>query len=154
MEITPEIYSEEISPNTMTWHMNMFKIGRYNNLLLMNDLTLFSLTIVGVKKKDLRNFNELIRNHFHTQLLAEGYNPEKINLFLSQIDEVTFTKTHNRRIVGCMVDIVKLVNHIYPTGNDLIAENPVEINRYNNDMFFSVTKERPSKMFKEQLESL
>ncbi|MFL6556094.1 MAG: DUF6933 domain-containing protein, partial [Bacillus sp. (in: firmicutes)] len=47
---TPDV---KISKSLNEWHLNLFKIGRYQCLILINDLTLYSVVIPGVKKKDL-----------------------------------------------------------------------------------------------------
>lgn len=72
-------FKEGVEEGFYRWHVNSFKVGRYTCLTMINDLTLYSVTIVGVKKKDFLNFKELLVQHVRESLLAEEINPELID---------------------------------------------------------------------------
>lgn len=43
MGIELEEAPKELEKSLNTWHMNMFKVGRYKCVVVMNDLTLYNL---------------------------------------------------------------------------------------------------------------
>lgn len=145
----------KISKSLNEWHSNLFKIGRYQCLILINDVTLYSIVIPGVKKKDLANIDALLIHHLAENLLAEGMDPNLIEEYMKQGNEIVFTKTHNRRVVGVSIEIVKFIQFRYPTGKDIMAENPVELNKINNGFIYSpIRYSEPIKMMKEHIESV
>ncbi|WP_051633865.1 DUF6933 domain-containing protein [Bacillus sp. UNC41MFS5] len=142
----------KVSKSLNEWHLNLFKIGRYQCLILINDFTLYSVVIPGVKKKDLANIGAVFSQHLAENLLAEGIEPVLIEKFLEQGNEIVFTKTHNRSVVGVIVEIVKFIQFQYPTGKDILAADPVEINKINNGFIYSPTEYAyPNKMIKEEI---
>lgn len=71
---------------------------------------------------------------------------------MEQGNEIVFTKTHNRSVVGVIVEIVKFIQVQYPTGKDILAADPVALNKINNDFIYSPTKYGyPNKMIKEEI---
>lgn len=53
----------KVSKSLNEWHLNLFKIGRYQYLILINEITLYSVVIPGVKKKDLANIGAVLSYH-------------------------------------------------------------------------------------------
>jgi hypothetical protein len=148
---TPDV---KISKSLNEWHLNLFKIGRYQCLILINDLTLYSIVIPGVKKKDLSNIDAILIHHLADNLLAEGIDPDLIEKFLQLGNAPVFTKTHNRSVVGVIIEIVKFIQIRYPTGKDIMAEDPLELNKINNRLIYSPIKYgHPNKMMKEQIQT-
>jgi hypothetical protein len=145
----------KISKSLNEWHLNLFKIGRYQCLILINDLTLYSVVIPGVKKKDLANIDAILIHHLAENLLAEGIDPALIEKFLQQGNQIVFTKTHNRSVVGVIIEIVKFIQMRYPTGKDIMAEIPVELNKINNGFIYSPTRYgQPNKLMKEHIKTV
>ncbi|MGG3468636.1 hypothetical protein ABES02_14290 [Neobacillus pocheonensis] len=143
----------EILDGLNAWHMNLFKIGRYQCLILVNDLTLYSLVIPGVKKKDFAKIGELLTRHLAENLKADGLDTSLIEKFIEHGDEIIFTKTHNRSVVGAMVEMVKMIQNIYQSGNEIMAKNPIEINKFNNGLIYSpIGYAQPNNLIKEQIE--
>ncbi len=143
----------KVSKSLNEWHLNLFKIGRNQCLILINDLTLYSVVIPGVKKKDLANIGELLTHHLAENLLAEGIDSVLIEKFLEQGNEIVFTKTHNRSVVGVIIEIVKFIQIQYPTGKDIMGVVPVDLNKFNNGLIYSPTNYgNPNKLMKEHIQ--
>jgi hypothetical protein len=143
----------KVSKSLNEWHLNLFKIGRYQCLILINDLTLYSVVIPGVKKKDLANIDGLLIRHLAENLLNEGIDPVLIEKFLKQGNEFLFTKTHNRSVVGVIVELVKFIQFQYPTGKDIMGVVPVDVNKFNNGIIYSPIKYgEPNKLMKEHIQ--
>ena len=134
------------------WHVNSFKIGRYTCLTMMNDLTLYCVTIVGVKKKDYLNFKELLVQHLRESLIAEEINPELINSYLKNGEEMIITNTNNRSTLGCLKEVILSIQYDYPLGRDIAAADLKEINRYNNRFIHLKLSGYPINLMKEHLE--
>lgn len=145
----------ELSKDLNGWHMNLFKIGRYQCLILVNDLTLYSLVIPGVTRKELANIGELLTHHLAENLRSEGFDAIIIEKFLEQGSKIVFTKTHNRSVVGAMVEMVKMMQHIYPTGNDIMAKNPIDLNKFNNGLIYSpINYAQPINLFRDYIQKV
>ena len=145
----------KISKSLNEWHINLFKIGRYQCLILINDLTLYSIVIPGVKKKDLTNIEGLLIHHLADNLLAEGIDPVLIEKFLVQGNEIVITKTHNRSVVGIITEIVKSIQIQFPTGKDIMAAAPIELNIINNKLIYKpIDYAEPNKLIKEHIQKV
>ncbi|MGE7602819.1 DUF6933 domain-containing protein [Peribacillus sp. NPDC097675] len=136
------------------WHVNSFKIGRYTCLTMMNDLTLYCVTIVGVKKKDFLNFQELLVQHVRESLIAEEIDPEIINSYLEKGKEMIITNTNNRSTLGYLKEVILSIQYDYPLGRDIAAADIKEINHYNNRFIYLRSSGYPINLMKEQLEKM
>lgn len=65
---------------------------------MMNDLTLYCVTIVGVKKKDFQNLKELMVQYLRESLIAEEIDYKLITTYLENGNEIILTNTNNRSI--------------------------------------------------------
>ncbi|MNW36521.1 hypothetical protein D3C74_135340 [compost metagenome] len=59
-EMDCKVQKTDISVLLNTWHANMFTLNRRKTIVFMNDLSRLSLTIVGVKKAQLKNVYSLM----------------------------------------------------------------------------------------------
>lgn len=109
----PQAPVPEVGYNPLySWHAHLFRAGKKNCVLLMNDLTRYQLMFYGVKKEHYRNFNGLFLHYLAENLRADQFPESAISTFLSNSGGATiFTKTHNRSILGSINDHAYIVAH-------------------------------------------
>ena len=87
-----------------SWHANIFRIERRKAILLTNDKTLFSLLVVGVKKADLRRFDDLFRDVLFKNIRSMDIMPDHVNQIMDETLQFILGKTNNRSVLGTMND--------------------------------------------------
>ncbi|PLT30780.1 DUF6933 domain-containing protein [Peribacillus deserti] len=146
------VYNGDIDNGLYHWHMNMFKLGRYKCITFINDVTLYNCTVIGVIKKDLNNISDLIRDTLKENLLAEGFGGDIVDAYLKQADEIIFTKTSSRSVLGSMTELIKYTEAFYYRGGKEIIENdPLLLNNRNNRMVFMNIKGYSVNQMKDKL---
>jgi len=98
LKVQPEAV-EFVDP-LFSWHVNMFILCRKKALLLVNDLSRYPILLFGIKKADVRNFNELILNSISMQLTGAGFGQARVAEYISRSGNVSILKTHNRAVLS------------------------------------------------------
>jgi hypothetical protein len=147
------IKEESESNNNWSWHANIFLIERRKCILATHDLTLFSVFIPFLKKPDFKHFNTVWGQNIFKYLLYEEIPQKQLEIVLSESEEIKFTKTNNRSVLGSMNDMkFQLEYHIHASGG-LNFTDIYELNHNLNRTLFSATGyNQPIEMFKKQLE--
>ncbi|GEN46644.1 plasmid pRiA4b ORF-3 family protein [Alkalibacillus haloalkaliphilus] len=89
------------------WHANVFKIGRRKAIVLLNDVSRYSILLYGVKADDFRRLSEAIPAAISEVLEAEGIDSSVIDEYIRSAGAVTFTNTKSRKLVSAMTQRVK-----------------------------------------------
>ncbi|MED1202208.1 DUF6933 domain-containing protein [Heyndrickxia acidicola] len=134
--------------------MNLFKIGRYKCVAAIHDTTLYNMVIIGVKKPDFLQFNSLIRENLRINMISQGFTEKQVQRILSISEEMKYTKTHNRRALGCLKDVIQTVQFLYPGEKEIMNADIMEMNLDNNHIPFSKLKHYPIKVMNEYLDQL
>jgi hypothetical protein len=104
-EISIKSYDYIDSQNSLnSWYCDIFRVDRHKCLLLTNEKTLYSIFVPKVKKNDLRNFNNLFYTNLMFNLQFEKIEINIIEKFFKFSDDIEFTKTKNRSVLGSMND--------------------------------------------------
>lgn len=83
----------------------------------MNERTLFSFILVGVRKDNLKKIIEMFCRGLEQILILEGIDAAKIEAVLAEYEDVEYTKTEGRSVLGNLNEIVSLYKrHIYYDG--------------------------------------
>jgi len=97
------------------WYINMLE--RRKTLIFMNERTLFSFIIYGIKKSNTANFPEVFYRGLGQALSFEGFDIDTINNVFASYQEYAFTKTNSKKLLGNMNELVALYKHcIYSDG--------------------------------------
>jgi hypothetical protein len=99
------------------WVVNAFNEDRRKHLVFVNERTLYSFVLTCVRKEHYKN----IKNSFLAGLIQllelDGFSLKEIQHLMRGYTEIQFTKTHSRKVLGNVND---LVNHyrygIYDNG--------------------------------------
>jgi hypothetical protein len=87
-----------------SWHANIFRIERRKAILFTNDKTLYSLLVVGVKKANLRHFDELFRDALFKNIKCIDILPEHASQIMDETLQFILGKSNNRSVLGTMND--------------------------------------------------
>ena len=114
------------------WHANLFISQRKTGVIFMNDLTRYSVILFGLKKADFNNLETLMKTQLKKNMLSNGFNDFSIHKFTKTLDEITFTGTSSRSILGQIKDsLFALTFYIYP--DDILTEDLIqEVNDRTN----------------------
>ncbi|MFB9278454.1 DUF6933 domain-containing protein [Cohnella cellulosilytica] len=115
-----------------SWHAHLFKIGRKNCLMLMNDQTRYQLVLYGIKKEHFKDFGSTFGKNLELILKADKFNEREVAAILSEMTEFTYTKTHNKSILGSVNDQIHMteawIQDYLPTDDLNIVELNVKLN--------------------------
>jgi hypothetical protein len=115
------------------WCVNLFTVDRRKTLIFVNEKTLLSFVIFGVKKSNVKKTPEIFLRGLDQLLTIEGIDLSDINKVFKGYDAYEFTKTTSRSLLGNMNDLVDLYRHyiLYDGGFNYvnIGEVIMRINR-------------------------
>ncbi|WP_282154501.1 plasmid pRiA4b ORF-3 family protein [Cytobacillus gottheilii] len=83
-----------------SWHANLLTINRKKTIVLVNNLTWYSVVLYGLKSKDYKRIDELLIEAISDALHEEGIKEEVIARYLNHAQKVRFTKTKDRTHVA------------------------------------------------------
>ncbi|MGD8572087.1 MAG: hypothetical protein PVH98_06460 [Gammaproteobacteria bacterium] len=90
------------------WYANIFTLDRRKTIIFMNERTLASFIVFGIRKDNIKNFPLAFIHGVEQLLTTEGIEKPLIDKVLDQYRQITLTKTDNKSLIGNMND---LVNH-------------------------------------------
>lgn len=97
----PEIQEKNTDHGMYAWHAHIVKRSRKNLLILMHDLSRFTLVFYGFKKQYLNELYPLITIALMNTLTAIGFTLDQIrNYFDLQPNDLTFGYTKDRSLVA------------------------------------------------------
>ncbi|WP_335871116.1 plasmid pRiA4b ORF-3 family protein [Bacillus sp. 2205SS5-2] len=100
LKVTPD---SEVEENPLfAWHANLLNIGRKKTVVLVNDANRYAIVLYGLKAKDMKNIDQLIRQAIQKTFQAESMKDEVIEQFIQQANRLVFAKTKDRTSVARM----------------------------------------------------
>ncbi len=88
------------------WHANLIHIDRRKWVLLVNDKTLFTFIMPDVSRAQIRELDKLFKSYLSCVLVDAGISEAERARILSEYDEVGFTNTNSKSVLGSMNDLV------------------------------------------------
>ncbi|PWV94461.1 hypothetical protein DFQ01_13026 [Paenibacillus cellulosilyticus] len=133
-ELSSFVEETNISTNDelFSWHANVFRMARRNNLILMNNKTRYCFILFGIKKEHFRDFNELFVSSLIDNLAYEGIPDSNIKNYIENASSIRFTKTYDRSVLGSMTDMVKMTDFLIEEYLPITEMNILELNKINN----------------------
>ena len=74
------------------WHAHFVKVDRKNAIILINDLTSYTVVLFRPKKKDFQNLEEQIELAIRNTMKTDGYLETVIDEYFNASPSVLFTK--------------------------------------------------------------
>lgn len=94
------------------WYANLFTLDRRKTLIFVNEKTLLSFIVYGMRKDNIGNFKEYFYRGLRQLLLIENIGNEKIEEILAQYETVELTKTDSRTVLGNLNDLVDMYKYL------------------------------------------
>ena len=109
------------------WFVNSFTQNRRKVLVFMEEKTLFSFIIIGVRKEHIKTLRKHFLEGLCLQLKAEGISPQAVLAFSNNETVLQYTKTDNRSKVGSMTDLINLYSAWIESAGGLSEIDVVEM---------------------------
>lgn len=106
--IKPSSLCEPIEGNNGLghWTLNLFPIGRRKAVIFVNDKTLYSFILYGLRKDNSNEFHELFVKGLVQLLAFDEFTEQETKLLLSEYNEIEYTKTNSKQVLGNMNDLI------------------------------------------------
>lgn len=142
----------DISNLFYSWHANYFTLDRKKHYVFMNDLTRLSLTITGIRSNQLNKLQDIFLSSLKDYLITEGISTKLIENYVSNCNEVIYTKTDSRSVLSTLSEIM-LIMKSFEEEKDKDFADLNERNRWNNTIIYKpIDYNRPIDVFKKELE--
>ena len=151
MALKPNAIDESLDP-LFSWTANWITVWDNRKaedmLVLVNNATRFSVALYQVKRKDLKNVAEMIKDAISNTLLSLNLNPELVTEYMHLAGEAKFAKNTSRQTASwvakagleCALHVGMEYNGIAKMFNDTIGAavkyRPVNYSGKANDGFF------------------
>ncbi len=110
-----------------SWTVNLFNQDRRKVLIFVNDLTLYSFILFGVRKEHYKNLPQTFVNGFYQLLSIDGFNEKEIAYLMGGVEDITYSKTSSKKILGNMNDLIWHYQYLISNGGGLEYANIGEI---------------------------
>jgi len=115
-----------------SWHANLFLFNRKNGVMLMNNQTFYNVVLFGVKKEHFTDFGQIVMKAIKDNFAVEGIADQVIERYFKNAGNIHYTKTHDRKILGQMNDMIFMTQCILEDYQYNGAVNILELNKTNN----------------------
>ncbi len=107
-----------------SWFVNVFRIGRRKCVFFMNDQTLYSVVLYGMKKNDFDNIGRRFVAGLTANLQQDGFPAEVVASVGMTCHPVVFGKTNSRSVLGSQNDLIHL-GKIWADGWEMETEEGI-----------------------------
>jgi hypothetical protein len=117
--LKPKDLDDIQEPDSMlgNWYVNIFTIDRRKTFLFVNERTLLSFILYGIKKSNIANMHEMFLKGLNQLLLQEGVDYPVLDKINNEYLYLNYTKTNSKTLLGNMNDLMSLYKHfIYSDG--------------------------------------
>lgn len=135
------VKSDKSSP-LGNWNANVFMVSKKNCVILMNDVSYYSVLLIDFKKIDLINFHEVFAERFLKQLENDeiSFPSEFTDKITKELQPVFLTTNNNRKVLGAIqdatLDMKRYITEDYSDNIDYIDVD--ELNSNINEKIISV----------------
>ena len=93
------------------WHANLFVYQRRKGIIVMNNLTRYSVVLYGLKAEHFKKFNELVLSAIEQTFRAEGFSDEVISNYMRTSSHMIYAKSSDRSILGQIYDVLYMMEY-------------------------------------------
>ncbi|MFD2655599.1 plasmid pRiA4b ORF-3 family protein [Gracilibacillus thailandensis] len=131
---------QELAAPLTGWHAHLKKIDRRNTIILVHDISLYTVILYGVKAKDVKNFEQLIKQAITDTLIADGFNEQIIQTELVAGD-LSYTSTKDRKMVASLNQIIQEIEFFMYEANSESMIQPSVSRKVNRSLHKSSSGE-------------
>ncbi|ERJ12117.1 DUF6933 domain-containing protein [Haloplasma contractile] len=138
------------------WICNVFKVSRYKCVIFMNVETRYCVILFRLRKKEFTQIETLFKEQLAQNLKNDGVNEIIIKKYFENFNEITYTKTYSRSILGSIKENIYFSECKFAEELGIDHPDMQYLNHFlNHDMIHLPTKgKRPSEFMIEQLKLL
>ena len=125
-----------VGPDEVGWHANLLPIECFRCVLFTHDETLFSFFVCGPERPNLEFFPEVFGQGLFKALLRSGFSQGQVELMLDHALEIRFAKTADRRVLGSMSNMKRMLEQTIAPVGGLAATDPADLQRLFNETHF------------------
>lgn len=153
-ELKKKPAEQELEENQLwSWHGNVFLIERRKCVLVTNDLTRYAIFIPSLKKQDFEAFHMVFGQHLFKNMLHENLSQQQIEAVLSQAENIKYTKSNNRSVLGTMNEQRHIIEYSVAAEGGLAGLDIYILHHDLNRIISSaIGYNYPIEMFKEKLD--
>lgn len=90
------------------WTLNIFKVRNQKAVIFVNDNTLYSFIIFGLRKDNTADLSKIFLNGLFQLLDTDGFTKNEINFLTQGYEQIKFTKNTSKNVLGNVNDLVSL----------------------------------------------
>lgn len=135
----------EDGPGLGSWTVNVFNQERRKVLVFINDRTLYSFVLYGVRKDHYKILKETFCNGLQRLLTIDGFTSKEQAQLMQGCEGISYTKTNSKKVLGNLNDLSWHYQYLISEGGGLehadIGEIISKLNRMpqkNIDWGYSV----------------
>ena len=87
------------------WTANLIFVNRRKCILFVNDKTLFNFLVPDVPRQQIRELDRMFRGWLSCVLAEESFTEAQIETILSEYNEIGYSSTKSRSVLGSMNEI-------------------------------------------------
>lgn len=158
--LKPKITDKNTDDDLYAWHAHYITNNRKKLLVMMNDLSRFTVVFYGIKKADFKHIDVWFENALRVVMYNSGINDDEIDKYFSNISPTyTYNKTKNRTLVSRLNKAVETADsycHSQGIDPDSILQDHVSL--FVSGLLVGFKNQRdyfiPSEKFKEYIDML
>ena len=120
----------------VSWHGNIFMIGRKKCLLVTHNESLYSIFFYGVTKKEMNNLAEILKSRLAELLRRDDFILPQIVKMLDSFESISYMKTSDRSVIGNMNDMVHMLKYYNMTEDELTLSQKINHTPYSRGKFY------------------
>jgi hypothetical protein len=93
------------------WYLNLFTVDRRKTFIFVNERSLLSFIVFGVKKSNINKTPEIFLNGLDHLLFLENLEPDEVNRIFQGYELLEYTKTNSKKVLGNMNDLVDMYRY-------------------------------------------
>jgi hypothetical protein len=123
-------------PDETGWHANLLRIEGYHCVLFTHDQTLFSFLVCRPGRIECEHLPAQFGQGLFKALLRSGCTQGQVEAMLNTTHELRFAKTNNRRVLGSMNDMARLLERSIAVSGGLGGAEARELHQLLNETPF------------------
>ncbi len=135
-------------PSTLgNWNATVFVVSKKNCVMLMNDVSYYSVLLIDFKKIDLMNFHQVFAERFFKQLENDeiSFPSEFTDKITQELQPIFLTTNNNRKVLDAIqdatFDMKKYITEDYSDDIDFIDVDELNSN-INEKMISALGKKK------------
>jgi len=93
------------------WYANIFIVDRRKAIVFVNERTFLSFIVYSISKRNIKDIKEIFINKLCQLLSLEGFSKNDIENNMKGCEEIQYTVTNSKTVLGNVNDIVHLYKH-------------------------------------------